>query len=156
MLSIFRSNAFEISTGGVYQAVFPGISRINHHCVPNAQGNWNEGMKRFNVHATRDIGGGEEVTLSYLGDVGAVREKRFGKLVEGYGFECGCSACDLGTDVGRKGEEKRTEMRRLLGEYAEGVAGGGGKNVEKELETMMRFIGMLESEGIAGRELASM
>lgn len=112
-------------------------------------------MKRFNVHATRDIGVGEEVSLCYLGDVAAVREVRWGRLREGYGFECGCQACDLGSEIGRKGEERRVEIRTMLKGYAE-VVGNGEKSTERELETMMRFIGMLEKEGIAGREVASM
>ncbi|KAE8453013.1 hypothetical protein EG329_012200 [Mollisiaceae sp. DMI_Dod_QoI] len=156
ILSIFRSNAFQLATKEIYQAVFPGISRINHDCVPNAQGNWSEGLGRFNVHATRDIRRDEEVSLSYLGDVAALRDARWGKLKDGYGFECGCEACDLGSDVGRKGERRREETRLLLGEYAESVGNGGEKCVEKELETMVKFIGMLEAEGITGREVASM
>lgn len=55
ILGVFRSNVFQIGEGGVGKAVFGGVSRINHECVPNSQGNWNVGMGRFNVHAVRDI-----------------------------------------------------------------------------------------------------
>ncbi|KUJ11987.1 SET domain-containing protein [Mollisia scopiformis] len=156
ILSIFRSNAFNLSTEKIYQAVFPGISRINHDCVPNAQGNWNQGMERFNVHATRDIEGGEEVTLSYLGEVGAIRERRGQDLGSGYGFECGCQACDLDSEVGRRGEENRAGIKHLLQKYAEGVSSGGQKCGEQELKVLMAFLRMLEGEGVAGREVASM
>lgn len=78
------------------------------------------------------------------------------KLKSGYGFDCGCQACDLGTDMGKIGEEKRVEMRKLLENYAEGVKNGGEICPNKELDTMMQFINMLEGEAIAGREVASM
>ncbi|CZR59739.1 uncharacterized protein PAC_09633 [Phialocephala subalpina] len=156
VLSIFRSNSFNVNSEGIYQAVFEGISRINHACVPNSQGNWSEGSGRFNVHATRDIAKDEEVSLSYLSDFAALREARVEKLRSGYGFDCGCPACDLGSESGRIGEEKRVGVRTLLGNYAESVKGGGDIDPNRELDTMMQFIKMLEGEAITGREVASM
>ncbi|KAF1986995.1 SET domain-containing protein [Aulographum hederae CBS 113979] len=160
VLSIFRSNAFDLGNAATWQqAVFPTISRLNHACVPNAQGNFHEGTGKFNVHTIRDVQEGEEVTLNYLQEVGMVRNARREKLSKGYGFECGCPACDLGMERGRVGEKRRVEMQRTLGEYARGVGegqpGGVGEK-EKELRTFEAFIEMFEGEGIAGRELAAM
>lgn len=144
------------------QAVFRGISRINHSCVPNSQANYHEGKGLFNVHATRDIGVGEELSISYLPELGAVRGKRVERLRDGYGFECGCVACDLGSKVGRDGEERRVEMQRRLERYAERVGQVEDlketKGDEKmgELEMMVAFVVLLDGQGIAGRELASL
>ncbi len=157
LLSIFRNNAFNLGSGlEISEAVFPRISRINHSCVPNAQGNFHRGKGVFNVHATRDIVADEEVTLSYLPEFGAVREKRVEKLKEGYGFECGCTACDLSAVAGKEGEQRRVEMQSKLEEYAMKVAESGVESKEAELKTMESFITLLEGEGIAGRELASL
>jgi hypothetical protein len=157
LLSIFRNNSFNLGSGlEISEAVFPRISRINHSCVPNAQGNFHEGKGVFNVHATRDIGIDEEVTLSYLPEFGALREKRVEKLKEGYGFECGCTACDLSAIAGKEGEQRRLEMQSRLEEYAMSVAESGVESKEAELKTMESFITLLEGEGIAGRELASL
>ncbi|PBP19390.1 TPR domain-containing protein [Diplocarpon rosae] len=163
VLSIFRSNAFALGGKGkgmgmgmgIRQAVFAGASRINHSCVPNAQGNFHEGLGRFNVHATRDIRRGEELSLNYLPEDGSLRDVRVGRLREGYGFECGCPACDVASARGREGEQKRVRIQALVKEFAvramEGQADGEG-----ELWTIMEFIAMLESEGIAGKEVAEL
>lgn len=155
ILSIFRSNAFALgSKSTIQQAVFGQISRLNHSCVPNAQGNFHEGLGRFNVHATRDIGLGEELTLNYLPEHGSVRQTRQGRLSEGYGFECLCQACDLSTVGGERGEAGRVNMLKILKEYAEGVQEDGEKGTEKELEIVQGFLGLLQGEGIAGREVS--
>lgn len=156
-LSIFRSNSFNLGSGSIFrQALFPNIARINHSCVPNAQGSFHDEMGKFNVHATRDIGADEELTLSYLHERGAVRESRQRRLFEGYGFSCDCPACDLRLESGRNGEEGRMQLQKVLGEYAVSVSESRVESPEKELEMIRQFIRLLEGEGIAGRELASL
>jgi len=158
VLSIFRSNSFNLgrNTQMIQQAVFPRISRINHACVPNAQGNFHEGLGKFNVHATRDIEADEEVSLNYLAECGALREARMSKLSSGYGFECGCAACNLGEGRGRNGEERREVMGTLLRKFAEEAVNGGVRNQKAELKTIQAFIELYEGEGIAGRELSTL
>jgi hypothetical protein len=156
-LSIFRSNSFNLGSGSIFrQALFPSISRINHSCVPNAQGSFHNAMGKFNVHATRDIGVNEELTLNYLHERGAVRESRQKRLFDGYGFNCDCPACDLKLDKGKNGETGREELQKILGDYAESVAHGGVESPEKELKMIQQFIQLLEGDGIAGRELATL
>jgi len=151
ILSIFRSNAFNLGRGAILQqAVFGKISRINHSCVPNAQGNFHDGMGMLNVHATRDIEGGEEVVINYLGESAQVRSVRGEKLRDGYGFECACAACG-GSERGLEGEERRIEVGRLLGKFVEG---GEGQGPEKELVVLKAFVELFEGQAIAGRELA--
>lgn len=182
MLSVFRNNSFALGDAGIGTAVFRGISRINHSCVPNSQGNYHAEMGKFNVHATRDIEVDEEVTVSYLPEHGAPREGRMGKLRGGYGFECGCPACDLSGDLGKDIEIRRLKLQDLLQTHAELAEKllkmeqlDMSEMTEKERENhsarllkmrasnsdadyvvMGRYVKMLEAGGIAGRELASL
>ncbi|KAE9377885.1 TPR domain-containing protein, partial [Stipitochalara longipes BDJ] len=157
ILSIFRNNAFNLGSSSEYQqAVFPRISRINHSCVPNAQGNFHNELGRFNIHATRDIEVGEELTLNYLQELGAGRKKRQERLLVGYGFECECPACDLKLETARDGERRRIRMHEHLAEYVEDMGSGAVQSLEADLEAVQRFIRLLEGEGIAGRELSTL
>lgn len=157
ILSIFRNNAFNLGNDAEFQqAVFRRISRINHSCVPNTQGNFHAELGRFNVHSTRDIEEGEELTLNYLQELGVGREKRQQSLLRGYGFACECPACDLTLERARKGEKRRVTMHEELANYVEGMANGAVQSLEVELEAVQRFIRLLEGEGIAGRELSTL
>lgn len=153
VLSIFRNNNFNL---GDKQAVFPRISRLNHSCQPNAQGNFNEALGRFNVHATRDIKADEELTLNYLPEHGAVRATRQGMLLAGYGFECGCPACDMSSPLGQAGEQRRSQVHERLRLYAEQAANEDVAKPEAELEMTMMLIGLFEDESLVGRELSTM
>jgi hypothetical protein len=156
ILSIFRTNNFAFgSNSTIQQALCVRIARLNHSCVPNAQGNFHEELGRFNVHAIRDIAAHEELTISYLPEHGAAQASRQERLTTGYGFTCECPACDLESTRGREGEERRLEMQRALGVFAE-CAGKGDVGVEMELETMKKYIRFFEDEGISGRELSTM
>lgn len=155
ILSIFRSNAFSLGgTSSIQQAVFARISRINHSCLPNSQGNFHESLGKFNVHATRDIEQNEELTLNYLPERGALRASRQGSLETGYGFVCQCPACDTRTEMGLAGEAARVKMSEALREYSEKVPGQGLAGIEAELAVIKAFAALLEGEGIAGREVS--
>jgi hypothetical protein len=157
ILSIFRNNAFYLGNSSEFQqAVFPKISRINHSCVPNAQGNFHDELGKFNIHAMRDIEKNEELTLNYLQELGAARESRQARLLGGYGFECECPACDLRLERARDGEKRRVRMHKELAKYVEGMESGAMQNSEAELEAVQRFIILLEEEGIGGRELSTL
>jgi hypothetical protein len=156
-ISIFRNNAFDLgSKSQVRQAVFKSIARINHSCTPNAQGNFNNLHGLFNVHATRAIAPGEEVTISYLSEHGAPRASRQNQLKSGYNFECICPACDLSTLQGRDGETRRIQVLKDIGTYGEQVTSSGVTDQATELKLTLALIGILEKDGIAGRELATM
>jgi hypothetical protein len=180
MLSVFRNNAFALGEGGIGQAVFRGISRINHSCVPNSQGNFHAGMGKFNIHATRDIAIDEEVTVSYLPEHGSMRAVRLEKLREGYGFDCGCSACDNSKDDGVSSEGRRAHMQNLMEDFAKFSAkqetikepliiqtsaeleAERRKDLEIErtkeemaVRVLQAYIQTWEDDGIAGREVAS-
>lgn len=156
ILAIFRSNAFNI--GKDRQAVFPCIARINHSCVPNAQGHFHEGLEKLNVHATRDILDGEEVMINYLKETGvALRRQRQGKLLEGYGFDCDCPACDASSSFGQEGERTRVNGLSKLAKYAQEATepGAAHRNVEGELAMVMVMVKLFEKQGLTGRGLSS-
>ena len=154
LLAAFRNNNFDV--GNNTQAVFRDISRFNHSCVPNTQGNFNSNLGRFTIHALRPIKEKEEITVSYLELHGATRNVRQALLGKGYGFKCGCPVCDPNTQRGRDGERRRVEMRERLQKYAQEASQREGQDYAAELEMLLEVIGLFEKEGLAGRELGTM
>ncbi|EME45404.1 hypothetical protein DOTSEDRAFT_52689 [Dothistroma septosporum NZE10] len=153
-LEVFRNNNFDIGKGD--QAIFNEICRLNHACVPNCQGNYNQELDAFTIHAVKPIQENEELTISYLSEHGALKESRQGRLRQQYGFLCDCPACDTATKRGKAGQERRIHLQELLHTVAEDAERQGGPSLEAELGMTMRLIEVYESEGIAGRELATM
>lgn len=156
ILAVFRSNAFDI--GLDRQAIFPGISRINHSCLPSAEGNFHEGLGKLNVHATRDINDGEELMINYLKETGfALREQRQARLLESYGFDCDCTACDANSQRGKDGEKRKMEVLSSLAKYAQrhAVPGTAPQGLEAELAMMVMILELFEAEKLAGRALSS-
>jgi hypothetical protein len=139
----------------IHQGVFENVARINHSCLPNAQGNFHAPLGRFNIHALRDIERGEEVTLNYLPEHGALAASRGNRLKEGYGFACDCPACDLTSVRGKGGEARRIVTRTALKGFAATVE-DNVQGLESELRMTERLIKLFEAEGITGREVASM
>ncbi|KAL5422642.1 hypothetical protein PMIN04_004569 [Paraphaeosphaeria minitans] len=103
-----------LSSPAIELALFPSIARINHSCKPNAQANYHSLHQTFNVHATRDIPAGEEVSINYLPEHGQLRDQRVAKLEDGYGFTCNCPACDPDTKAGQQGEQSRRDMQDTM------------------------------------------
>jgi hypothetical protein len=153
-LAAFRNNSFNIGDGT--RAIFRDICRINHSCLPNAQGNFNSAIGSFTIHAVRSIDPEEEITISYLDEHGAVKDIRQAQLYQGYGFECGCLACDTSTPRGQESEDRRRELRKKLVEFAEATSQRAVRDEKGELELLMMLIRMFELDGLAGRELATM
>lgn len=153
-LDVFRNNNFDI--GNHTQAMFQDISRINHTCVPNCQGNFNSAIGQFTIHAIRPIDADEEVTISYLDEHAATRESRQSRLHNGYGFHCNCPICHDDTQVGRESEERRRRMQDKLKEYAEKASASETPDHQVELDGLRYLINFFEDEGLAGRELATM
>ncbi|GJC92020.1 TPR domain-containing protein [Colletotrichum higginsianum IMI 349063] len=154
VLNIFRNNNFDI--GDRTRALFPRVARLNHACVPNAQGNFNAALRAFTVHATRDIRADEEITISYLDEHLGLRDARQSALREGYGFACGCAACGGGGSSGGAtfgdGEARRAEIGRRLERFAE----AGSADPADELEMMTALLGAYDAEGLRGREVSTM
>ncbi|KAF9877180.1 hypothetical protein CkaCkLH20_05446 [Colletotrichum karsti] len=158
IINIFRNNNFDIGNG--VQALFPNVARINHSCVPNAQGNFNTNIDAFTIHATRDIEHDEEITISYLPENLTVRDPRLAMLAEKYNFLCACPACSgERADVS---EERRMALHRQLMSFNEAHSKHDadlideGEFLEKSFETSLAMLETYEAEGIRGREVATM
>lgn len=154
ILAVFRNNNFDIGNGT--QALFRDICRINHSCVPNGQGNFNKALGKFSIHAVRPIDSEEEVTISYLDEHGAPTHSRQSRLSDGYGFNCTCPICEFSTDLSRRSEERRLNMRRMLMEHAQRMPTDDKDDHEKGLKVLQGLIELFEKDGLAGRELSTM
>lgn len=75
------------------------LSCLNHSCAPNAAIDVSEGY--LTVRALKDIGDGEEITISYV-DTALSVEQRQAILRDHYCFECVCSRCAGEMRGGRK------------------------------------------------------
>ncbi|OHE96960.1 TPR domain-containing protein [Colletotrichum orchidophilum] len=149
ILNIFRNNNFNI--GNQTQALFPRVARLNHSCVPNAQGNFHKGLNAFTIHATRDIATEEEITISYLDEHLGLRQSRQTALHNGYGFTCACSACSP-TTASEAGEARRADIARKLELFAEAAS----EDPEDEFNVMLALLDAHEAEAIRGREVSTM
>ncbi|OLN85064.1 SET domain-containing protein 5-like protein 4 [Colletotrichum chlorophyti] len=148
ILNIFRNNNFNI--GNNVQALFPQVARLNHSCVPSAQGNYNKALDAFTIHAIRNIEKDEEITISYLDEHMGLRQSRQSALHDGYGFMCGCTACDPATS--KASEERRTEVRRKLEQFAEAATG----DPHDEYQMLLALLEAYDVEAIRGREVSTM
>lgn len=154
IINVFRNNNFDIGSG--LRAVFPAAARINHACVPNAQGNFNTSLNKFTIHATHDIQDGEELSISYLEDQLALKTSRQEILLDRYGFGCMCAACTASDRVAKASEGRRIEIRDKLSQLAQQSSRDGALDPVAELAMMERMLEVYELEGIRGREASSL
>ncbi|KAF2261323.1 SET domain-containing protein [Lojkania enalia] len=104
--AIFSSNAYNT---GADLGLFPKIARINHSCRPNAGYSWNAAIGKRVVYASRKIGEGEEITVSYIPLLLSVSERQ--KRLDPYGFKCGCDACAAEESARKAGDRRRRDIR---------------------------------------------
>jgi hypothetical protein len=158
ILNVFYNNNFSLSGPNGRQAVFLTVARLNHSCVPNAQGNLNTALpgSQFTIHALREIAEEEEITISYLhGELG-IRSARQRRLKDGYGFECACEICSA-NDSGERHEQshrRRLKIQQMLADFSAQQTATGGTC--REFDLTKAVINAYEEEGLAGRELASL
>ena len=74
------TNAGTLGTPGAVamrrsSAIYVGYCRLNHSCAPNVHGAWNAMRGRQTMFALRDISEGEELVVSYLGNMGEEQPK---------------------------------------------------------------------------------
>ena len=71
-------------------------------------------------------------------------------LLDGYGFACGCPACDLSLSSARDGETKRIKFREELADAVD-------TSTESELVMTMGYLMLLKEGGITGgREISNL
>lgn len=74
-------------------AVLLGLSRFNHSCLPNTESDVNQENGKLEVYSTRSIRIGQEVTISYIGDVDHFTVAERKDALRNWNFECKCAAC---------------------------------------------------------------
>ena len=90
--AVVNTNSFTLlSNGSVHSYIFYELSRLNHHCDPNAVMVFDGVVELATVRATRDIAPGSEVTLNYGADGSLV--ERQAHLRKCFGFTCTCEVC---------------------------------------------------------------
>ena len=88
-------------------AVLPMTAHLNHSCMPNTILHPME-REHMNIMSVRDIGQGEEMTVSYCATFDMMtREERRSVLRKVYRFSCSCEACSMGKTTA-------SDARRLL------------------------------------------
>ncbi|KAF1954919.1 hypothetical protein CC80DRAFT_474957 [Byssothecium circinans] len=105
---VMLTNAFGSEIAGTKcRALYPLISRINHHCNPNAFVLFSRAGISMAVKASRDIEEGEELSISYIthGQPSPHRHRALSR----WGFTCTCSLCTLPA-----AQKTASDMRRTL------------------------------------------
>lgn len=70
-------------------------AHIRHSCLPNCFASYDANLGRMNVHVTRDIAAGEELTLSAFADTTYYKNAADRKEeLSAWGLTCNCEACD--------------------------------------------------------------
>lgn len=109
-LGIILTNGLPANDGE--GGIFLQACRINHACDSNAHHNWNKNIKQHTIHALRDIGKGEEITIYYIGRH-RNRETRIRWLQERFGFICSCGLCSLPLDQSQESDKRLERILRL-------------------------------------------
>jgi len=95
------------TTGGSGIWIMP--SYVNHSCWPNSVRSFLGDL--LIVRAARDITEGEEITMTYFDNESGV-QKRQKASHSGWGFDCECTLCEIGTAESQEVQDKRQELRK--------------------------------------------
>lgn len=122
-LAIFETN-FLLLGNGTLQAdrrqkdmagIFILASRFNSSCTPNISKSWDEIRNVMVFRTLRDIAEGEELCFNYCGVLGTKQERKQ-ELLEDFGFDCICSACQLDGEEALESDKRRSTVARLFDE----------------------------------------
>jgi hypothetical protein len=105
---IVKTNALSYGPESIVGGIYPTICLLNHSCFPNTHNSWNSNTNRENIHATRSIPAGEELTISY--DKGRCQTST---LEGGVGFDCTCDLCSLPPSELQTSDARRLEIQKL-------------------------------------------
>lgn len=85
----------QLPNGTPITGLFIERAHLRHSCVPNCFASYDAELGRMNVHVTRDIEEGEELTCSSFADTMYYRNAADRKEeLFNWGLDCACEACD--------------------------------------------------------------
>ena len=111
---IFATNSFQMDLGGPdghHYGCFPEVSRFNHDCRPNVAF-YIDGSLRHTTTVVRDVTPDEELTITYL-DSAEPRANRQDRARHAWGFECGCSQCQLSEAAAAMSDARLVEIKEI-------------------------------------------
>ena len=109
---IFQTNALPTGSNLDAGGVFFQACRINHACNSNSTNFWNDRLSKLTIQAIRDIGKGEEITISYLRSH-RDRQMRREELQKNFKFTCLCELCSLPRSQRRKSNMKLNRIHKI-------------------------------------------
>jgi hypothetical protein len=121
---IVKANTFQVMIGGTnHLAIWPETSRLNHACAPNAQYVVDTETLTHTVRVTREVGVGEEITISYTSPLEPTSNRQQ-HLQQGFHFTCTCRRCvDAASDARL---ERIKSMEAELNNWAPGSSATPG------------------------------
>ena len=86
-----------IGNDPVYGGIYPTASRLNHCCVSNTSGHYDERSGNYQVVAVQDIKRGEQICAGFGGWAPSPKSERRHELLKKYGMFCQCKFCNIKT-----------------------------------------------------------
>jgi hypothetical protein len=139
----YRTNAYPCGQGK--SGIFPLISRLNSHCIPNAHYNYDVKKGKSTVYCISPIKKGEEIVNCYLG-LYIPKIERMRYLWRNFGFLCSCKSCTL-TGVEQEDSDKRRMSLDSLEEMT--VTAILEKKKRLALDLVQLRIDTLQEEGLS-------
>ncbi|OIW27617.1 SET domain-containing protein [Coniochaeta ligniaria NRRL 30616] len=147
MEDVMRTNAFSITLNDrPWMGLFPLISRMNHACKPNAHTRFSQRSLVMSAVSLRDIGPGEEITISYA-EFGTMYGQRQHSLLHNWGFRCTCALCTAPSEELVTSDRRRGRIGEIRQEVVELVQ---AKKFERAISMSKEMIDLvLEEELVA-------
>ncbi|KAJ3531162.1 hypothetical protein NM688_g7611 [Phlebia brevispora] len=152
-LAIFETNFLLLGNGTLQTrkvqdsaGIFLLASRFNSSCTPNVSKSWDDIHNVMVFRTLRDVAEGEELCFNYCGVLGT-KEERKRELLEDFGFECICSACQLEGEEALESDKRRSTIARLFDEV-----GQCGKEPTLGIRKIKLALKMLREEGLVHYE----
>ncbi|CAH0037155.1 unnamed protein product [Clonostachys solani] len=93
---VMRTNGIKLRDPNhdMMYGLFEVACRINHSCLPNTHSSWDPEKGTIEIYATQSIPQGEEITSTYIGNLGeyALRQECLAYI---FRFTCRCCLCTL-------------------------------------------------------------
>ncbi|KAH6661182.1 hypothetical protein BKA67DRAFT_654314 [Truncatella angustata] len=150
--SIYETNRFtlRLSSGEFKIGIYHKASRLNHSCAPNVFHRYNSRINRMTIHALRDIQPGDELNTSYIDICHPTAVRR--QMLKGWGFHCGCSACESSDEMRdlrrKKIEDVMNKLKKREEQWESNHEQWTDKDYAKSVSMIERGMRLMESEGM--------